>query len=105
MSVIRAEQLSKSYGRRRVASLGTYRVGSLIYHAITYNPLREGLSIGHAGVLLSPRSAPRAPPARAWPREPKDRHIEDKKVRLSNGTTMTIRVHAVDGALGIAVPV
>jgi hypothetical protein len=35
------------------------------------------------------------------PRIPKDSHIEDKDVRLRDGTTRLFRVHAVDGAAGI----
>lgn len=40
-----------------VASLGSYRMGLLIYYAIAYNPLREGLSLAHAGVLFAPMIA------------------------------------------------
>jgi hypothetical protein len=39
---------------------------------------------------------------RIVPRVPKDKHVQDKEVKLADGTTKTCRVHAVDGAVGLA---
>lgn len=38
------------------------------------------------------------------PRIPKDAHIEDKQVRLRDGTTKLCRVHTVDGRVGLVEP-
>jgi hypothetical protein len=47
------------------------------------------------------KRAARETPKGVMPRVPKDAHIEDKLVRLRDGTTKMCRVFAVDGALGL----
>lgn len=55
-------------------------------------------------IRVSAKRAAKKTSKGVMPRIPKDAHIEDKPVKLIDGTIKMCRVHAVDGALGIVEP-